>query len=69
MSLTVPGRSRRLALALMAWARGRLAMMGLLPVGDQPADDRLNAAVSEVLGLFSGHTGEWMFDHDHGVVR
>ena len=43
--------------------------MGLLPVGDQPADDRLNAAVSEVLGLFSGHTGEWMFDHDHGVVR
>jgi hypothetical protein len=41
----------------------------LLPGGDQPTDDRLNAVVREVLRLFAGLTGEWMFDHYHRVLR
>jgi hypothetical protein len=36
-------------------------------VGYQPADNRLNAAVRQVLRLFSGFTGKWMLDHHHGV--
>src|SRR5919109_4736343 len=67
MSLTVPGRSRWLARALLAWARGRLAMGCLLPVGDQRADDRLDAVLGELLRLCSGLTGEGVLDHHHGV--
>ena len=65
----VPGRSRRLARALLAWARGRLAMGCLLPGGDQPADDRLHTGVRQVLRLCSGFTGEGMLEDHHGVLR
>src|SRR5919108_656617 len=68
MWLTVPGRSRRLARALLAWARGRLAMGCLLPVGDQRADGRLHALVRQVLRLCWGFTGEGVLDHHHGVL-
>src|SRR6266545_6356815 len=68
MSLTLPGRSRRLARALSVWARGKLAMVSLLPWGDQPTDDRLHALVRQVLRLCSGFTGKGMLDDHHGVL-
>src|SRR6266403_5147326 len=68
MALTLPGRSKRLALATLGCSRGRLTMRCLLLVGYQPADDRLDAVLGEMLGLFSGLTGEWMLDHHHGVL-
>src|ERR671915_1206015 len=69
MSLTFPGRSRRLAPVLLVTARGTLPMVALLPGGDQPADDRLNAVVRQFLGLFPGLTGEGVIDDHYGVLR
>ena len=43
-------------------------MVSLLPGGDQPADDRLNAVGRQVLCLFPTLTGEGMGDHHHGVL-
>jgi hypothetical protein len=68
MSLTVLGRSRRLARALLAWARGRLALGCLPPVGDRRVDDRLHALVRQVLRLCSGFNGEGMLDNHHRVL-
>src|SRR6266850_509411 len=68
MALMLLGRSRRLARALPAWARGRLAMGCPLPVGDQRADDRLHAGARQILRLFAGLTGEWMLDDHYGVL-
>jgi hypothetical protein len=42
-------------------------MRCLLLVRYQSADDRFDAVQGELLGLFSGLTGEWMLDHHHRV--
>jgi hypothetical protein len=41
----------------------------LLLVGHQPADNRLDAVLRELLGLFPGLTREGVVDHHHGVPR
>jgi hypothetical protein len=40
----------------------------LLLVGDQPADDRLDAGLRELLCLGSGFTGQRMLDDHHRVL-
>src|SRR5918992_4044193 len=67
MSLTLPERSKRLALALLVSARDTLAMVALLPGGDQRADNHLDAGLRELLRLYSGFAGEWMLEDHHGV--
>jgi hypothetical protein len=43
-------------------------MIALLPVGDQAADDGLDALVRQVLRLYSGFTGQGMLDDHHRML-